>query len=340
MTINIALATSEGLVLGCDSIASSVEYVIDPFELDGVEDEEGNPLQSSDGHKLVALDPSRIRPVVTNAWAGVTKLFQLYEGSASVAAVTAGVARLNNRTMKSYSEEFLGQQKQKQKPLVNVQTISNEFLRFMRKQFTEHYKDSSLPEEYWDGPHFLIGGYGAMDELPSVFRVDVRANKVYEQLTKGSFGIAWDGQADGIERLIRGYDSTLRMAIERYLEQMIDEHYQQMTGAMAKILDDVLAQLGATLPSGVDTVLPLKLEVSPPWDDMKVEFSYGNLPLQSAIDFVAFLVNLQSGKSRFAPGVATVGGRTHVAIVTKGGGFDVLNEPQLQHRHTGFGDDV
>ena len=31
MTINIALATSEGLVLGCDSIASSIEYVVDPF---------------------------------------------------------------------------------------------------------------------------------------------------------------------------------------------------------------------------------------------------------------------------------------------------------------------
>lgn len=340
MTINIALATSEGLVFGCDSIASSVEYVVDPFELESVEDEKGELIKNPAGHKLVALDPSRIRPVVTNAWPGVTKLFQLHQDSASVAAVTAGIARLNNRTMKSYSEEFFGLQQQRKKPFVNVQAISNAFLRFMRKQFTEHYKDSQLPEQYWDGPHFLVGGYGARDELPSVFRLDVRANTVTEQFPKGSFGIAWDGQADSIERLIRGYDSNLKNLIENQLRQIVDEYYQEMTNSMAKILGDVLARLNAELPLEVDTVLPSKLEVSLPWDDLKVEFSYGNLPLQSAVDFVAYMVNLQSGMSRFAPGVATVGGRTHIAIVTKGEGFRVLNEPEVQHRHTGFGDDV
>jgi hypothetical protein len=64
------------------------------------------------------------------------------------------------------------------------------------------------------------------------------------------------------------------------------------------------------------------------------------LPLQEAITFVAFLVNLQSGKSRFARGVATVGGRTHIGIITKGKDFRLLDEPELKHRHTGFGDDL
>ena len=185
--------------------------------------------------------------------------------------------------MKSYGEEFLSQQQQRQKPYVNVQAISNAFLRFMRKQFTEHYKDSSLPEQYWDGPHFLVGGYGAREELPSVFRLDVRANNVTEQFPKGSFGIAWDGQADSIERLIRGYDSNLKNIIESHLRRIVDEYYQEMTNSMAEILGDVLAQLGAELPTDVDTVLPSKLEISLPWDDLKVEFAYGNLPLQISI---------------------------------------------------------
>lgn len=122
--------------------------------------------------------------------------------------------------------------------------------------------------------------------------------------------------------------------------QLIDDNYEQMTSAMASILENVFAQLGVGLPDDVDTVLPSKLEVSLPWDKVKVGFDYGNLPLQSAVDFVAFLVNLQSGKSRFAPGVATVGGRTQVSVVSKVEGFRILNEPELQHRHTGFGDDV
>ena len=61
-----------------------------------------------------------------------------------------------------------------------------------------------------------------------------------------------------------------------------------------------------------------------------------NLPLQDAIDFAAFLVNMQSGRSKFVPGVATVGGRTHIGVITKGNGFKMLNELELSHRNTGF----
>jgi hypothetical protein len=33
MTINIAVVTSEALVLGCDSISSVTQYFVDPFSL-------------------------------------------------------------------------------------------------------------------------------------------------------------------------------------------------------------------------------------------------------------------------------------------------------------------
>ena len=340
MTINIALATSEGLVLGCDSIASSIEYAIDPFELSQPKDEDGEPLVDGEGHPLVSFDPSSIRPVVTNAWGGVTKLFQIHGGAAPVAAVTSGIAQIKDRTMKSYAEEFLARQKQNEETYEDVRSVSSAFLSFMRDHFVEHHKDSTIPQDYWTGPNFLVGGYGATDELPAVYRLDTKANEVYEHFSQGSFGVAWSGQADSVERLIRGYDSALKEEIENHLGRLIDENYEQLTGAIVKILDDVFAEIGFELPPDVESVLPSKLEVSLPWDKLRVGFDYGNLPLQSAVDFVAFLVNLQSGKSRFAPGVATVGGRTQVAMVTKGEGFRILNEPELQHRHTGFGDDV
>ena len=340
MTINIALATSEGLVLGCDSIASSIEYVVDPFELNQTRDDDGNPMQDANGRPLVALDYSSIRPVVTNAWGGVTKLFQIHGGAAPVAAVTSGIAQLKNRTMKSYAEEFLVNSQRFGVDFRSAQEVSETFLLFMREHFLEHYQGSSIPEQYWTGPVFLAGGYGVSDELPSVYRLDVKANGVYDQFEDGEFGIAWNGQADSVERLIRGYDSALREEIEKHLGQLIDDNYEQLTSAMAMILNNVFSQHAIELPPDVDTVLPSKLEVDLPWDRLKLGFDYGNLPLQSAVDFVAFLVNLQSGKSRFASGVATVGGRTQVAVVTKGEGFRILNEPELQHRHTGFGDDV
>ena len=47
---------------------------------------------------------------------------------------------------------------------------------------------------------------------------------------------------------------------------------------------------------------------------------------------------LQSGPQRFATGIATVGGRTHVGVVMQNR-FELLNEPELDHSHTGFSDD-
>jgi len=76
------------------------------------------------------------------------------------------------------------------------------------------------------------------------------------------------------------------------------------------------------------------------WSKFNVNIDYSNLPQQQAIDLVSFLVLVQAAKARFTSGIATVGGRTHVGIITKQKGFRLLNEQDVQHRYTGFGDDA
>jgi hypothetical protein len=76
------------------------------------------------------------------------------------------------------------------------------------------------------------------------------------------------------------------------------------------------------------------------WESYAVGIDYANLPLQEGINLVGFLVMLQAGKSRFARGIATVGGRIHIGVVTKEGGFRPLGETELSHRLTGFTDDI
>ena len=56
------------------------------------------------------------------------------------------------------------------------------------------------------------------------------------------------------------------------------------------------------------------------------------------MDFVSWLVLLESGRQKFAPGVATVGGRIRIAVVTKEG-FEEPKEPELEHRLIGFAHD-
>lgn len=93
------------------------------------------------------------------------------------------------------------------------------------------------------------------------------------------------------------------------------------------------------MPEGVDTTLPAQISMNLPWDEVRLRIPYSALPLQEAVNFVSYLIFMQAGKSRFVRGVATVGGRTHIGVITKDKGFRQLNEPELTHRFTGFADD-
>jgi hypothetical protein len=136
---------------------------------------------------------------------------------------------------------------------------------------------------------------------------------------------------------MRGYDRKLRSIIEERFSTAVRAYQAEMNGAVLRILEDVLKKLNCSMPDGVDTSLPSSVPVAAPWDSINVNVPYAALPLQEAINFVSYLIKMQAGKSGFAPGVATVGGRTHVRIITKDKGFVQLNEPELTHNYTGFG---
>ncbi len=350
MTINIAVVTSEALVLGCDSIASSTEYLVNPFTCESED--------SDEGYLRVKVTPADIVQQVTNTWDGVTKMFPLHAGSLPVAGVTAGLAKLNNRTMSSYANEFFtlhgGQSPIELTPtfsatigtylspqtvegaLTTVEEVAHKFLSFMRAHYETHYTDSKIPEEYRDGPVFLVGGYSRNQHLPSLYRVNVQANRATLDYDTGAFGISWEGQSDAVERLLRGYDTHLRARIENEIRTSLDRAREVYGEATARILQEVLDKLGQKPPDGFSMELPPAPKVTLPWNRFATPISYGDLPLQDAVNLAAYLVGLQSGKARFAHGVPTVGGRTHVGVITKANGFRMLDEPELRHTNVGF----
>jgi hypothetical protein len=133
MTINIAVVTSEGLVLGCDSIASVTQYLLNPFTM---------PLRkTSDGRLRVTFRPEDLMPQVTDARDGVTKMFALADHLAPAAAVTTGLAKLNERSMRSYAGEFL-EGLREQSPPLTIKEIATRFLAFMREECEKHYRGS------------------------------------------------------------------------------------------------------------------------------------------------------------------------------------------------------
>lgn len=341
MTINVALVTSEAVVLGCDSVASSTRLFLNPLRATD-RDADGNFLRDADGKMVARFHFEDLEHVVTDAWGGVTKMFGLCGDHNPVAGVTAGLAKLSGRNIFAIANEFLSLPPPGD-PYSSVEAVVNAFVGHIGGIYDQHYEATGDPPEFRDDVEFLVGGYGRQDRFPSLYRVNLvrppaeRIRKIYGDGEGFSdrTGVSWAGQADGVERLLFGYDRPLRYALEKEISAAIDRMHKAMSTSVVRILADTLAALNAQLPEGVNTELPAKEEPKLDWDRLTVNMDFTNLPLQDAVDLVAYLVNLQSGKAKFVRGVPTVGGRTHIGIIRRNG-FTMLNEPELVHRNVGY----
>ena len=332
-------------MLGCDSVASSTQLVLNPLQhIEKTED--GNFATDAEGRMVARFTFKDLERVVTDAWGGVTKMFVLCEGDSPCVGVTAGLANLSGRNIAAIASQFV-RIVPPAGPYATIDTAVNGFVEHVGAQYDAHYAATGDPPEFRDDVEFLIGGFGENDNFPSLYRVNL-VNPPETRITKlygvgpgfgARTGIAWAGQADGVERLLFGYDRPLRAAIEKEIAEKTGTLYQAMTQAVVRILADTLAALNAQLPAGVNTDLPPRTDISLEWDRLRLSIDFGNLPLQDAVDLVAYLVNVQSGKAKFVRGVPTVGGRTHIGIVDRSG-YRMLNEPELLHRNVGYARDL
>jgi hypothetical protein len=315
-------------VLACDSIASSTGYFLPAF---------GDHVETlEDGTFVARYNYANVVTQVTNSWGGVTKMFALHAGETPVAAITAGLAKLGERTMSSCALEFCRCQREKSNPFQTVEEVAQAFLAFMRRKYEAHYSDSVIPEEYRDGPMYLVGGYSRADYLPALYRIDVQHNKVHLHFGPGNSGIAWGGQSDAVERLVKGYDAAVRIAVEKAVTSGVRRIREAVGAGIQQALQQLVDQLGAEKVADMRIEVPETDPIVLPWDEFQAHIDFGNLPLQDAIDFAAYLVNIQSGRAKFSAGVPTVGGRTHIGLITRDDGFRMIDEVPLTHRNAGF----
>lgn len=342
MTINVAVVTSEAVILGCDSVASVTQNFLNPVPF-VQQDNAGNFEVDENGKYVARFTYEDLQSVVTDAWGGVTKMFQLCGDENPVAAVTAGLAKLNDRPISALANDF---SKQIAAPGSNDSVIGvvEKFVEFISGHYETHHQAIGGPPQFREDVEFLIGGFGKNDNFPSLYRVNLidKADKRIKPLYgsgagfEDKTGAAWAGYADGVQRLLFGFDIPLRGKVEDQVSKAINSFHKSMSDTMLRILAETLAALkSSNLPAGVNTELPPKPDVKIKWDQFILSIDFANLPLQSALDFVAYLVGLQSGKSKYVRGVPTVGGRTHIGILTKGK-FEMKNEPDLIHTNLGY----
>lgn len=340
LTINIAIATYDAIVLGCDSLSSQVEQAILPFRNGGgfARDADGNELVDATGHKVVSA--AELRPYVTNVFGGAQKMFCLYEDEdTSVAAVTAGMATLCGVTIAGIANRFKKKNNGEGTVFRTAQAVAEAFLAHVRQEWETEVEYATAPEElrpYFPDVQFIVGGYGADDATSKVFKLSVRSSVLEEQFTwKSRSGTCFAGQSDFVERLLVGVDGRLVGQVNLTVGQLMATRTQ----AVAQAFTDQLRAADVKIPDGFSFVMP-DFPIELPWGESIVSIDFGNLPAQYAVDLAELLVNLQSGMQRFASGVATVGGRTHIGVLKRGEKFAMLNEPKLIHSHTGYSHDL
>ncbi|MBB5468542.1 hypothetical protein HDG32_004672 [Paraburkholderia sp. CI2] len=332
MTINIALVTSGAVVFGCDSISSETDYFLRPLDY-VVKDEGGNFVFDEDGRVTAKFSLDRLQNVVTNSFGGVTKMFSISHGGVEAAAVTSGLATIGGKTISALADEYCAQDPAAE----TLAQVAEDFLAFMRRKYGE-----VIPLEYQYVPEieFLIGGYESASPFSGLYRIRVRENTCVPVYVKGNTGVGWSGQSDGVERLIFGIDGQLRSQIMLAVNETLDKFQRESNENFARILRELMAAADLNeIPEGVNTDLVAKPAFVLATGSFQLDIDYANLPLQDAVDFVSYLVNLQSGRAKFARGVATVGGRTHIGVVTRSNRLRMLSEPELVHRNVGFGND-
>ncbi|MBB3832520.1 hypothetical protein FHR55_000686 [Xanthomonas arboricola] len=342
MTINIALATYDGIILGCDSLSSMSDSVIFPFgkNIEYAKDAAGNPLLDGKGNPVIAVDPSTVTQVATTVFGGVSKIFCLYHADndeTCVAAVTAGLAILGGVTIAEQAKRYRRLRKQEGKKFSTVEEAAKDFFTFCSEIWESQFDDVPAEQRHFlPTVQFIVAGYGADDTNGKIFRIDVQAQTVIEQFPGDNYtGMCWAGASDYVERLMRGIDTSLVYTASR---QMSEAMAAQRI-AVAEDITAALAGAGIQLLEGLELEITEHTPPSLPWDVASADIDFGNLSTQYAVELVELLVNTQSGMQRFARGIPTVGGRTHIGVLKRGEGFQLLNEPKLQHLHTGYSHD-
>ena len=169
-----------------------------------------------------------------------------------------------------------------ERPEYNVKTIAEGLLEHVTTYYNEEYSKKEGAEK----PHIgiLVSGYTSGEFFPEQWLIDLPKNQQVSQVRpdtdkKPDFGANWYGLTDAIIRLHWGRDNE---AIE-----LLTKHFNLDEKEVRRVIDS--------------------LQYRVPFDGM---------PLQDAIDYAVYLVNVAIGRFRFVIGAPLCGGEIDVAVIT------------------------
>ena len=201
-------------------------------------------------------------------------------------AMSAGLASFNDLSVNSLMKQFRDvlTEKLREGQKYTLEKVTD----FTNSAFRAIYAGIDKPPGFSANFKFWIGGYGSDMDHGEVWKIEIRNGQLSEPVQLASkltpSRIMWGGQAQALERLVRGHDPRIELVSGTDDLANEKERFEQI-----RFLEAPLAH----------------------------EF----MPVRDAANLAAFLVDLTIKYVSFLPEPNTVGGAIDVAAVTRHEGF-------------------
>lgn len=323
MTTILALASKHALVMGTDSLGTETRQLVDPMTLIEKYFDPAKKFvlrRGNDGEPVLdsiftLMDEAEQVPY--NQLLHVNKLFKL--GVLPVAVAFTGITSIANNPVRSLVTQFADSDKTiAAGGTLNytVGALADRLLKFLRG-----YYESEFPPEGFRKPslELLVGGYNRnVPHFPTVVRLNVAENKAEVEFAPGTFGIAFAGTFDWIQRIIHGTDFRNRLKLITRTYDLLNQYRERMAADLRQNSCDV--ELPEAASFGKDFFL------FNDWELDQLDANWAEFSEQNAIDCVDFLLDIMIRAQGVSQQLPTVGGDVHIAVIRKGGFYPVTKE--------------
>lgn len=235
-----------------------------------------------------------------------------------------GISSIGTNTIRGLIGQFTAKDsaiKAKGKTNYTVQSVGRRLLRFLRKCYEAEFAQEFLMQDL----ELLAGGYDRNKQWPTIFRIDVRANKLERVFAPGEFGVAFGGQMDWIQRIVFGTDNRNRVKMRGRVDDLLELYRQKIIERLQSDGHDV----DVPGPDAFGEELRLFHE----WDLDRLQANWEEFSEQNAIDSVDFFLHIMIRAQDVSAQLPTVGGDIHIAVVRKDGFYPVTKEVWKHAEH-------
>lgn len=329
MTTIVSLAARDFIVVGCDSLATTSLDLVFPHQItEEFFDANGNLKLDSNAQPLLKNANqiwSRARSMPVDQLPSVVKLYDLAPIKACV--LFAGASRIENITVRNLVETF------KEKPeILEFISTKNYTIEGIAEQFKEHVNQAyerEIPEAFSRPTmEVILSGYSSAHREPEVWRLVFSFNRnvrkfecsVINDIPRKQYNVLFGGQYDVIQRVVNGIDAPSYFSLRARTAKVLQEYHEEIQTYIQS------TNPNATIPVPDFTQQKYNIFGDDQGGVTRIFADIGSLSEQAGIDFVYFLIDVMIKSQEFASSIPTVGGKIHVAILTKNASFKWISK--------------